>query len=272
MIPLSVHGTVGASTESTPAPWTPSFISTTLWLDADDSSTLILVSGAVSQWSDKSGNNRHFTQSNSSNRPTLATLDNKNVVYFSNQFLVGVSALSVLSNSQYEIFLVVRLRSVTSTSSSWIYQHPYLIGDSAGYFGVAVRQFLNSYSPIHVAHGIYNSGQVRVDSTNDIALNQWYIVRAFRKTSSPEINVEVSTENSSVSSTRTLSNSTSTLYLARNQFQGLNTECDIAEIITTNYSLTTSDAQKIEGYLAHKWGLTASLPSNHPYKNSPPTS
>ena len=36
---------------------------------------------------------------------------------------------------------------------------------------------------------------------------------------------------------------------------------------------TTFDAhirQKYEGYLAHKWGLTANLPSDHPYKNIAP--
>ena len=27
----------------------------------------------------------------------------------------------------------------------------------------------------------------------------------------------------------------------------------------------------VEGYLAHKWGLTARLPSDHPYKSSAPT-
>ena len=36
---------------------------------------------------------------------------------------------------------------------------------------------------------------------------------------------------------------------------------------TNNYS----EVWKAEGYLAHKWGLTSLLPSNHPYKNSPPT-
>jgi hypothetical protein len=29
--------------------------------------------------------------------------------------------------------------------------------------------------------------------------------------------------------------------------------------------------EKAEGYLAWKWGLVNKLPSNHPYKNSPPT-
>ena len=31
-----------------------------------------------------------------------------------------------------------------------------------------------------------------------------------------------------------------------------------------------TDVEKAEGYLAHKWGLESSLPSNHPYKSSAP--
>lgn len=31
-----------------------------------------------------------------------------------------------------------------------------------------------------------------------------------------------------------------------------------------------SERKKIEGYLAHKWGLVSDLPKDHPYKNSPP--
>ena len=32
----------------------------------------------------------------------------------------------------------------------------------------------------------------------------------------------------------------------------------------------TNTRQKIEGYLAHKWGLTSSLPNDHPYKSTAP--
>ena len=31
-----------------------------------------------------------------------------------------------------------------------------------------------------------------------------------------------------------------------------------------------STIEKAEGYLAHKWGRTGALPSDHPYKNSAP--
>lgn len=42
-----------------------------LWLDADDAATFTFSSGtSVSQWSDKSGNTRHWTQATSGNQPT----------------------------------------------------------------------------------------------------------------------------------------------------------------------------------------------------------
>jgi len=45
---------------------------------------------------------------------------------------------------------------------------------------------------------------------------------------------------------------------------------DIAEVIFYDSSLGSTDREKVEGYLAHKWGLTAGLPVSHPYKSSAP--
>jgi hypothetical protein len=45
---------------------------------------------------------------------------------------------------------------------------------------------------------------------------------------------------------------------------------DIAEIIIYNTELDDAERQKVEGYLAHKYGLTANLPADHPYKVDPP--
>ena len=33
---------------------------------------------------------------------------------------------------------------------------------------------------------------------------------------------------------------------------------------------SANDITEVEGYIAHKWGIQGSLPSNHDYKNSPP--
>jgi hypothetical protein len=43
------------------------------------------------------------------------------------------------------------------------------------------------------------------------------------------------------------------------------------ELIATSNALTSSDRQDVEGYLAAKWGLSAQLPSSHPYKNFEPS-
>ncbi len=43
---------------------------------------------------------------------------------------------------------------------------------------------------------------------------------------------------------------------------------DLAELIIFNKDFTLGEVQMVEGYLAHKWGLTGDLPSSHPYKSS----
>lgn len=43
-----------------------------------------------------------------------------------------------------------------------------------------------------------------------------------------------------------------------------------AELVLCDAVLGTSDRQKLEGYYAHKYGLTGNLPGGHPYISSPP--
>ena len=43
-----------------------------------------------------------------------------------------------------------------------------------------------------------------------------------------------------------------------------------SEILIFNNRLALPDQRKVEGYLAHKWGLTGNLDSSHSYKSSPP--
>lgn len=42
------------------------------------------------------------------------------------------------------------------------------------------------------------------------------------------------------------------------------------ELIEGNQALSTADIERLEGYLAHTRGLTANLPSDHPYKTVAP--
>lgn len=44
----------------------------------------------------------------------------------------------------------------------------------------------------------------------------------------------------------------------------------LGEILFFDSVLTTLQRQKVEGYLAHKWGIAANLPGDHPYLSSAP--
>jgi hypothetical protein len=68
-----IPGIVASSMRGTPSPVS----GYSLWLDGDDASTFTYSSGVVvSQWSDKSGNGRHFTQNNVTYQPKRDSTQN----------------------------------------------------------------------------------------------------------------------------------------------------------------------------------------------------
>jgi len=84
---MPILGTVASSFTlplSSPYGSNPPVAGYTLWLDGEDLSNITQSGGSVSQWSDKSGNSRHFTQSTGANQPTTGTrrLNNRNVIDF----------------------------------------------------------------------------------------------------------------------------------------------------------------------------------------------
>ncbi len=79
--------------------WTPTSLgsSLALWLDADDASTITSSAGLVSEWRDKSGNNRDATQADPNSRPSTngsgLTFDS------SNKFMTGVMNPNTMATS-----------------------------------------------------------------------------------------------------------------------------------------------------------------------------
>jgi hypothetical protein len=45
---------------------------------------------------------------------------------------------------------------------------------------------------------------------------------------------------------------------------------DIKELLIYDTTLSSDDTEKVEGYLAYKWGYASLLPLTHPYKDEPP--
>lgn len=238
--------------------WTPAQITTALWLDAADAGTITAVSGGVSQWGDKSGNNRHATQAVVVNRPayTANGLAEKNVVTFNaasnTRLLSTLSAVSSIESA----FLVANVSSANTGIQT-------LLGSSA----TGGRQFrVSSTTASFLAQASSLLGASSINAPKDSATvyNLQYtnggLSSSFFFNASPA---------GTSSSGNTVSGAGDTAVGAQGGGVELLTGY-IAEIVVTQSVPSTNTRQQLEGYLAHKWGLTANLPNAHPFKVSPP--
>lgn len=235
-------------------PWTPANITTQLWLDAADSSTITLDGGAVSQWGDKSGNGRNATQTTAANRPVVlsANINGLNVLSFDNSNDAMTTNWNSTATNNYMIFSVANL----NTGSGFRRM-------------IASTTYNNHITPINGG----NPNQAIQIKSSDVSA-QW----ATGGTSNLSVLVAPTTGNFlhfSNGSERTINSVAVTdwgvLTLGRLAVFAEPMDGRFCELIVI-YSSNITIRQLTEGYLAHKWGLTANLPIDHPYKTNPPTS
>lgn len=244
-------------------PWTPEKIVTAMWFDAADEDSLIIDSGVVSQWNDKSGNDRHATQSSTA-RPTFVSsaLNNLPVLRFdgSNDCLLLTSvANGVFRNiGQASIFAVAINNGGDSsrciflaTTSSTTYSRAYSFFQSGTFEGGGRRIDGNAFHGMEVAASGYIIGGVELDYAN------------------AEMYLSLNGERNARGGFQTAgltSDTNSALVSIGGKGGSDRLKGDIAEIIICLYIPSAEVRQKIEGYLAHKWGLADNLSSEHPYK------
>lgn len=257
--------------DGAPAAWTPNAISSAIsgWWDASDETTLTKDSGtgAVSEWRTKAGPSRSATQATAGARPIWsATARNS---------LPGITFDGV---DDTLAFATTGLPSGTAESAS------------------AALAYSTSSSKIVLGYGGTTSGSARRMSTGAGGTPSISFVSS---TVSAGTNSALWTNKDVIflfnvagnSSTPTLTGSTNGNY--RGSFSGtvptnMNTTLDTGSIgsqaQTTNFfagvmqelflfnrPLTQNEMNKLEGYLAHKWGVLNLLPTAHPYKTNPPT-
>ena len=245
--------------------WNPSMIQTALWLDAADASTVTTVSGAVSQWSDKSGNGRHATQSTSGKRPLLAAagLNSKNVIDCDgvDDELSLANVLSLTSVNQ-SLFLVAKRDNAAGRT-----EMPIAIGNSLTSDSIAeIPRWTDNimYSQAGYVANRPTPTSVITDQPYIAAITGGTIQLSY--TNGTLIGTGTNQNSSPFSVTSGFVGSGSAVSASGRFFDG-----KIAEIVLLPLVADTATRQKLEGYLAWKWGLTANLPAGHPYKTVGPT-
>jgi hypothetical protein len=263
----------------TPTYWTPAYISTALWLDAADTSTITQSLGTVSQWNDKSGNNYHLSQATAALQPQYEAAG-----------MNGKPALNNLDGRLLQRGATPMFRNVDGATIVAVYRATFPLAGGAAANGMlvavnggaitgATRLSLTTTGARHSFGGrrLDADGYTVVTSPTSLTADPtiWMGNADFANAQANTwLNGTADIAGAAFQAAGNTSDTNSFGIGLFNRFSGgLDTydNTHVSEVLLINATLSSDDRQKLEGYLAHKWGLTAELPSDHPYKTVRPT-
>jgi hypothetical protein len=233
--------------------WTPTKITTELWLDASDKNTLTCDSaGRISVWRDKSGNGWNAVQTATSLQPIKTQRCEKSVVSFYGGRYLATDSWSPKTQPNY-IILVIKCP----------------IDDGVLHIIFDGNNTTNRHVFAKLNTGIFlqHAGADNKATIDNLHGNYAIIGLAFNGVSS-SIRVNGSDSLLFTGDCGTQSSVGITLGARSNGNDYFIGEC--AEFIFLDSLPTTEIRQKLEGFLAWKWYLSESLPLTHPYKNISP--
>lgn len=222
--------------------WTPADLGANLlaWYDASDNATITIAGSGVSQWSDKSGNGHHATQSNDAQRPTHPT---STISFAGSQFL-ALTGMPVVYDFIFYGYLqwggAYRIALWGGNGSGLMVDPGELLGvwSQAGFTYGGMSWATNTAAILYAT--VHNTANVTQAKNGGPLTSAGHTV----ETSQP-------------------------VSMCRNDYgQPFGSFYEMAFV---PYNSPLDTRQKLEGYLAWKWGNTALLPSDHPYKNAAPT-
>lgn len=234
----------------------------TLWLDANDSSSITKSGSNITTWRDKSGSGFSATNG-SSTGPTTTTTTNRTYVTFNGTTNFLQTSLTLTTNN-HSFMLVYKPSSLTKNSllraqaTAGYIVFPY-------YTAALKNAYITSFD---------GSGAGSIDSANSnldpsASTSQFNVVTITIATGAQAI---FNNGTSQATNTQTISSTTSDAFyigawVGTSQFfQG-----DVGEILIFNRAVTSTERVQIEGYLAWKWGLQANLDVGHTYISRGPT-
>jgi hypothetical protein len=213
------------------------------WYDGNDphGTGQASVGDEVPTWVDKSQNNIHVTQSISSKRPVVVAEGSHHAIQFDGNDFLGVdNAIMEQAFSEFTIISVVK-SSVSGykcimgrESAVWEYQ----------WHGSAkVNMYINSAEQDGVSNTYPFDGQARIGmfryhDAND-ALDQWID----------------GTSTSTSNSNQSVPNSTNDFYIGARMGASEFFNGEMLELIIFSEYLTDTNRERVENYLANKWGL-----------------
>lgn len=235
--------------------WTPKDLGSAVlagWYDANDTATITLSGSAVTQWDDKSGNGNHAVQATGASQPSYAS---NRVTFDGSSDFFNVTGISMSSTSRF-VAAVAQVATGESDSQN-------IVGPSEwGGFAACLRHTDDKQGILHTEVSFFALGSVVTTAADHVFI--WNL------TSSPW--------RLSYNGTETTGSSARTFTAGRTMLIGKETNFGAArglvngsvrELLVAS-ELSTANQQRVEGYLAWRWGLVSKLPTDHPYKAATP--
>lgn len=232
-----------------PQLWTPSEITLQAWFDAYDESTITESSGSVSQWDNKAGG-LDLAQAAGASQPTTG--------------VEKINGLNALNFDGVDDFMQ---EQITITNPTTLFIVAEVDDDNLN------QQFTDGTTGGGMVFRTLGSGIIRVFGGATLQVNyvvqtstQYLFTIVFNGESSKVI-VDGTVEGTGDAGT---SGVTGLTVGSNRTGTGIFAGMKLGELIFTDGDASPEFRTKIEGYLAHKWGLDGNLPAAHPYKSSPP--
>jgi hypothetical protein len=224
-------------------------------MDPTDTTTLTLSGSSVTQWRDKSGLGVVFNTVNANPTYTASLINGLPGLDLTNASGFISSTTQTLTNSlTFAMVLVVR-----SGIGAWgsFFTHGQRDLDIA-----LERNSISTGTTLQFQTANDNTGANITFTTNQVALYLGTMTTGTSRFFSRFGGGTTTTATATNSSTITVG--LQTIRIGRSD-GAENCNSFIGEIVYYNRVLTTPERQELEGYLAWKWGLLASLPSTHPF-------
>lgn len=252
-----------ASPEPIPGLWSPVGLPLRAWFDPSDPNGVVMSSNRVTMLTDLSGNGRHITQSGYGPGPTLeqSPFRFRDALRFQGGQVLDLPA--TVADGSTSLFIVFRSDLPPGTTYSYAVGQVRLAYDSA----VNSEGLIGGPYPLSASNWGVSFTATATDpgNVNPHAWN-WLYNRQ----------VGVLAQDGSIYSDGHYIHARGP-QAATGAFLGMGTGSLfysgwVGEILLVDGSITADVRQKIEGYLAWKWGIRDRLPSSHPYRLTLPPS
>ena len=262
----AAHATTGgnASTLTKANLWTPSELGSAVkvWWDASISSTITHSSGAVSSWASRVGSIT-ADQSTADYKPTYSAtvLNSRPGITFdgSNDILTFSATTGLPSGGDASVIFLVGKSNVSDDGIAVYFGY----GDVSG---SGKYRIVYAYSGSEI-RGDYHGGGVN----STVSCYSSSRVSVFESTGTPDSSLTIDGGTPITDASHTYNTVLTGGAIGARFDSSYYAYFTIQECGIISGTITTSDRQKLEGYLAWKWGVNSNLPSGHPYYSAAPT-